>query len=199
MYKKATHSSPVYNYAIGKISSSLKENPENFANVKGLLSTDIMKIDGITTIAYTEDTTRQIGEITDALSTVIIIFFISALILAIAVLYNISNINVIERQKELATLKVLGFMDNEVSRYIYRENIFISVFGIIYGIILGVIVHYGLITFTAIDAVMYGQTIEWHSYILAVLITISFIVLVNIMLHYKIKKVDMVTSLKSVE
>ncbi len=199
LYKQVTHSSPVYNYAIGRISSSLKANPENLSNVKGLLSTDIMKIDGITTIAYTADTTQQIGEITDALSTVIIVFFISALILAIAVLYNISNINIIERQKELATLKVLGFMDNEVSRYIYRENIFISVFGIIYGIILGVIVHYGLITFTAIDAVMYGQTIEWHSYVLAVLITISFIVLVNIMLHYKIKKVNMVTSLKSVE
>ncbi|MBQ2760063.1 MAG: FtsX-like permease family protein [Clostridia bacterium] len=199
LYKKVTRTSPVYNYAIGRISSSLKANEENLANVKGLLSTDIMKIDGITTIAYTADTTQQISEITDALSTVIIVFFVSALILAIAVLYNISNINVIERQKELATLKVLGFMDNEVSRYIYRENIFISVFGIIYGIILGIIVHYGLITFTAIDAVMYGQTIEWHSYILAVLITISFIVLVNIMLHYKIKKVDMVTSLKSVE
>lgn len=199
VYKKATHTAPVYNYAIGKISQSLKANTENLANVKGLLSTDILKIDGITTIAYTDDTTQQISEITDALSTVIIIFFISALILAIAVLYNISNINVIERQKELATLKVLGFMDNEVSRYIYRENIFISVFGIIYGIILGIIVHYGLITFTAIDAVMYGQTIEWHSYVLAILITISFIVLVNIMLHYKIKKVSMVTSLKSVE
>lgn len=199
LYEKTTGNAPTFNYAIGKLSSSLTADKTNLENIKGLLATDIMKLEGITTISYTSDTTAEISEITDALSTVIVVFFVSAMLLAIVVLYNISNINVIERKKELATLKVLGFADIEVSRYIYRENILISSFGIIIGIILGIFIHNALITYTAIDTVMYGQTISWHSYLLAVLITCIFIVIVNFMLHRKVKTVDMVTSLKSVE
>ena len=151
-----------------------------------------MKTSGITAVAFTSDTTESISQITDALSVVIIVFFISALILAFIVLYNLSNINIIERTREIATLKVLGFYDNEVSSYIYRENIFVSVFGIALGVVLGILLHLLLISFTAIDTVMYGQSIAWYSFVAAILITCLIIVSVNLLLHKKLKKVDMV-------
>ena len=149
--------------------------------------------------AQLSDTTDTISRITDALSLVILIFFISALALAFIVLYNLSNINIIERTRELATLKVLGFVDIEIDRYIYRENVIISIFGILAGLFLGVGLHSLLIRFTAIDTVMYGQDIEWHSYLIALGITVLIIISVNLVLHQKLKKVDMVLSLKSVE
>lgn len=199
-YKAVTGSSPQYYYAVGLLSESYKNmNEDELANAKGLLSTDLMKTDGITAVAFTSDTTESISQITDALSIVIVLFFVSALILAFVVLYNLSNINIIERTREIATLKVLGFVDREVSSYIYRENIFVSLFGIVFGILLGIGLHKLLISFTAIDTVMYGQNISWYSYLISIAITTLIIVVVNLLLHKKLKKVDMVLSLKSVE
>ena len=199
-YKAATGKTPEYYYAMGNLSDTYDSvDEETLTNTKGLISTDLMKTEGITAIAFTSDTTESISQITDALSIVIVVFFISALILAFIVLYNLSNINIIERTREIATLKVLGFYDNEVSSYIYRENIFISVFGILLGIILGKLLHILLISFTAIDTVMYGQNIAWYSYIAAIVITGLIILAVNVVLHKKLRKIDMVLSLKSVE
>lgn len=200
VYTSATGEAPQYYYAVGNLSSSHDEmKAEDLANAKGKISTDLMKTDGITAVAFTSDTTEGISQITDALSVVIILFFASALVLAFVVLYNLSNINIIERTREIATLKVLGFVDKEVSSYIYRENIFVSAFGILFGLVFGVVIHFMLISFTAIDAVMYGQNIAWYSFIIAILITAVIIIVVNLILHRKLKKVDMVLSLKSVE
>ena len=200
LYERTTGAPPVYTYAMGMLSDGIRgADEEVLTNAKGLLATDLMKVDGIAAVAYTFDTTTSISRITDALSLVILIFFLSALALAFVVLYNLSNINIIERTRELATLKVLGFVDHEISSYIYRESIFVSVFGILFGLVLGVMLHSVLIRFTAIDAVMYGQDIEWYSYLVAVGITVLIIASVNLVLHQKLKKVDMVLSLKSVE
>lgn len=200
VYTSATGKAPEYQYAVGNLSDTFKSaDKETLTNAKGLITTDLMNTDGITAVAFTSDTTESISQITDALSIVIILFFASALILAFIVLYNLSNINIIERTREIATLKVLGFVDTEVSSYIYRENVFISLFGIAAGIGIGIILHYMLISFTAIDTVMYGQTIPWYSYVIAIIITLLIIVTVNFILHKKLKKVDMVLSLKSVE
>lgn len=199
-YKSVTGQTPEYYYAIGNLSSAFDSvDKETLTNTKGNISTDLMKTDGITAIAFTSDTTESISQITDALSVVILVFFLSALILAFVVLYNLSNINIIERTREIATLKVLGFVDTEVSSYIYRENIFVSLFGMIFGIGLGIVLHRLLISFTAIDTVMYGQSIAWYSFLIAIFITLLIIVAVNLLLHKKLKKIDMVLSLKSVE
>lgn len=200
VYTAATGKAPEYQYAVGNLSSTFDDSDEEtLTNAKGLLSTDLMKKDGITAVAFTSDTTESISQITDALSVVILLFFVSALILAFVVLYNLSNINIIERTREIATLKVLGFVDKEVSSYIYRENIFVSVFGMLFGVGLGIGIHYLLISFTAIDTVMYGQDIAWYSFLIAIAITCIIIIAVNLLLHRKLKKVDMVLSLKSVE
>lgn len=200
VYKAATGTNPEFYYAMGNLSDSVKNSDsETLAANKGYLTTDLMNTEGITAVAFTSDTTESISQITDALSVVIILFFVSALILAFVVLYNLSNINIIERTREIATLKVLGFVDNEVSSYIYRENIFISLFGMLFGTALGIGMHKLLISFTAIDTVMYGQNISWYSFVIALIITSLIIVSVNLILHKKLKKVDMVLSLKSVE
>lgn len=199
-YTQVTGKKPDFYYAVGNLSSSFDNvDSESLTNTKGLITTDLMKTDGIAAVAFTSDTTESISQITDALSLVILLFFVSALILAFIVLYNLSNINIIERTREIATLKVLGFFDGEVSSYIYRENIFVSLFGMALGVFLGVILHYLLISFTAIDTVMYGQNIAWYSFIISIIITCLIIVFVNLLLHRKLKKVDMVLSLKSVE
>ena len=199
-YKTSTGKAPEYLYAIGELSSTYDTaDAQTLSNAKGLISTDLMKVPGITAVAFTSDTTESISQITDALSIVIYVFFASALILAFIVLYNLSNINIIERTREIATLKVLGFFDNEVSSYIYRENIFISIFGMLAGCGFGIFIHRLLISFTAIDTVMYGQNIAWYSFVAAILITCVIILAVNLILHKKLKKIDMVLSLKSVE
>ena len=200
VYRTATGQEPEFDYALGTIGQGFKNtNETDLANLKGQLATDIMRIGGVTTVAYTSDTTEIIGPITDALSLVILLFFVSALVLTVVVLYNLSNINIIERTRELATLKVLGFSEKEVRRYIFRENAIVSVFGIAFGLLLGVALHRLLITFTAIDSVMYGQSISWWSYLIAVGVTVLFIAAVNLSLRGKTAKIDMVESLKSVE
>ena len=199
-YRAVVGEAPSYTYAIGNISPGLKVSRQtDYANLKGMLASDLMKIEGVTTVAYLSDTTESIGEITNALSLVILVFFVSALILAFVVLYNLANINIIERTRELATLKVLGFNDGEINRYILRENVIVSLFGILFGVGLGIGLHKLLITFTAIDTVMYGQDIYWYSYAIAVAITILFIAGVNLLLHRKTAAINMVESLKSVE
>ena len=199
-YRSVVGEAPTYTYAIGNITPSLKVSKgTDLANLKGMLASDLMKIDGITTVAFLSDTTESIGEITNALSLVILVFFVSALILAFVVLYNLANINIIERTRELATLKVLGFNDGEVNRYIMRENIIVSLFGILFGVALGIALHKLLITFTAIDTVMYGQDIYWYSYAISAVITVVFIAGVNLLLRKKTAAINMVESLKSVE
>ena len=200
LYTKTTGEAPVYGYAIATLSDGLKSaaTPDLDA-LKGLLATDFMRQSGVTTVAFTSETTKSIGEITNALSLVIVIFFVSALTLAVVVLYNLANINIIERTRELATLKVLGFNEAEVGRYILRENVTISFFGILFGVGLGIGLHKLLITYTAIDTVMYGQTIRPWAYALAVALTAAIIAVVNLLLRRKTRRIDMVESLKSVE
>lgn len=200
LYGKVIGQAPVYTYAIGTLSDGLKSSGGlDLDALKGLMATDFMRQPGVTTVAFTSETTKSIGEITNALSLVIVIFFVSALTLAVVVLYNLANINIIERTRELATLKVLGFNESEVGHYILRENVTVSFFGILFGIGLGIGLHRLLITYTAIDTVMYGQSIRPWAYVLAVSLTILIIAAVNVILRRKTKRIDMVESLKSVE
>ena len=119
--------------------------------------------------------------------------------LAFVVLYNLNNINITERQRELATLKVLGFYDLEVSEYVLRENILLTIGGILCGAGLGVLLHRYVIVTVEVDAVMFGREIRPVSFLYCAAITGIFSVIVNIFMHRKMKKINMVESLKSVE
>ena len=119
--------------------------------------------------------------------------------LAFIVLYNLNNININERRRELASIKVLGFYDMEVAAYVYRENVYLTLIGAVFGIVLGKILHQFVIVTVEIDSCMFGRVINAPSYIYSMLLTIAFAIFVNFAMFYKLRKIDMVESLKSVE
>ena len=130
---------------------------------------------------------------------VIAVLVISAGMLAFIVLYNLNNINISERKRELATLKVLGFFDGEVSAYVNRENIMLTVIGTAVGLLMGVALHRYVMTTVETDTLMFGRVIQAHSYVFSILLTFAFSIIVNGMQYFKLRKIDMVESLKSVE
>ena len=115
------------------------------------------------------------------------------------VLYNLTNINITERIRELATIKVLGFYDMEVGMYVYRENFVLTVFGILLGQIFGKYLCTFLIRTIEMDIVMFGRDAKTENYLFSVLLSVVFALIVNFFMYFRMKKIDMVQSLKSVE
>lgn len=160
---------------------------------------ELLKYDGVMNVTYTNSIEDQLNTMLQSLDLVIVVLIVSAGLLAFVVLYNLNNINITERRRELATLKVLGFYDTEVSSYVYRENIMLTIFSIVVGIVLGALLHRFVITTVEVDAVMFGRVVKWQSYLYSALFTTAFSLFVNWVMYYKLKKIDMVESLKSVE
>ena len=160
---------------------------------------NVMKCDGTLSISYTTSLKKQVDHMLESLDIVIIVLIISAGMLAFVVLYNLNNINITERKRELATLKVLGFYPNEVTAYVYRENIVLTVLGALFGVALGKILHRFIIVTVEIDTVMFGRNIDMSSFVYSFLLTVAFSMIVNGAMYFKLKKINMVDSLKSVE
>lgn len=160
---------------------------------------ELLKYDGVMNVTYTNSIEDQLNTMLQSLDLVIVVLIVSAGLLAFVVLYNLNNINITERRRELATLKVLGFYDTEVSSYVYRENIMLTIFSIVVGIVLGALLHRFVITTVEVDVVMFGRIVNWQSYLYSALFTTAFSLFVNWVMYYKLKKIDMVESLKSVE
>lgn len=163
------------------------------------LAENLLEPDGITSVTLTKNSSGRFEDMLENLDIVIVFLIVSAGGLAFIVLYNLNNISINERKRELATIKVLGFYDIEVSQYVYRENIMLTIFGILLGSILGMILHKYVILTCEIDMIMFGRTIKGISYVYSTLLTCFFAVFINISMHFKLKKIDMATSLKSVE
>lgn len=159
----------------------------------------IMDSPAVLSISYTASTVEMVDRMLSTLGIVIVVLIVSAGMLAFVVLYNLNNINITERQRELATLKVLGFFDMEVSQYVLRENILLTIAGIIFGSGFGILLHRYIIVTVEVDAVMFGRNIQPISFVYCAVITCIFSVVVNMFMHKKLKKIDMVESLKSVE
>ena len=134
-----------------------------------------------------------------SLNLVIVVLIISAGMLAFIVLYNLNTINITERKRELATIKVLGFYDTEVAAYVYRENVLLTFIGAVAGMILGWVLLQFVIVTVEVDDVMFGRVIDLTSYLYSFLFTLGFSMFVNWVMYFKLKKIDMVESLKSVE
>ncbi|MNP39937.1 FtsX-like permease family protein [compost metagenome] len=135
----------------------------------------------------------------DSMNIVVVVLIVSAAALAFVVLYNLTNINVSERIRELSTIKVLGFYDKEVTMYIYRENLILTFLGIVAGNFAGILLHRFVLRTAEIDIMMFSPTIDWLSYVYASLLTLVFSGIVMISMHYKLKHIDMIEALKSVE
>ncbi len=134
-----------------------------------------------------------------SLNYVVVILIVSAGLLAFVVLYNLSNINISERQKELATIKVLGFYDKEVYTYVTRETVLLTIIGIALGLIGGYFLNYFIIGTCEINMLRFAKVIHPLSYLYAILITVAFTIIVNVITYFALKKIDMISSLKSVE
>ena len=192
-FSSVTGNNLVYNNMFCKISDTIT------ADEKVVMEKTLNDIDGVNGSVYTTVVVDNFNNIINALNLVIIMLFIAAMALAVVVLYNLNNINVNERIRELATLKVLGFYDGEVSAYIYRENVFLTIIGIVVGLFLGIPLNIAVVGIVDIDTLTFKTRLEPTSFILAAVITAIFAVLVNLMMHFKLKKISMVESLKSVE
>ena len=160
---------------------------------------ELMDLNGVTAATRMSSTRDTYQHSMERIDFVVVIVILSAAALAMVVLYNLSNINITERQRELATIKVLGFYDREVSAYVYRENIVLTVFGIALGIAMGHFLHVWLVRSVEIELMMFGRETDPMAYVWAACLTVLFSVLVNLMAHRKMKKIDMVESLKSAE
>lgn len=163
------------------------------------LAEELKEIPGVSNITFTSATRHVFDDTMDSFAYVSLILIISAGALAFVVLYNLSSVNISERRRELATIKVLGFYDKEVYQYINRENTILTLIGILLGLGVGNILTMYIIKTCELDMLMFDPTIAPLSYLYAVLITIAFTLLVNIILYFSLKKIDMIESLKSIE
>ncbi len=163
------------------------------------IGTDLLALDAPQSITYTFTLREEIEDMLSALNLVIIVLIVSAGLLAFVVLYNLNNININERIRELATLKVLGFYDMEVAAYVYRENILLTAVGAAAGCLIGKLMHAFIITTVEVDSTMFGRQIYMQSFLLGILFTVVFSVIVNFVMYFKLKKIDMIESLKSIE
>ena len=159
----------------------------------------LLQMDAVLNITYTGTMAEQIDSMLGAMDIVMIVLIVSAGMLAFVVLYNLNNININERRRELATLKVLGFYDGEVGAYVYRENILLTFLGALLGVLIGKLLHAYVISTVEVDACMFGRNINPDSFVYSILFTIGFSVIVNFVMYFKLKKIDMVESLKSIE
>ena len=182
-----------YNYLFCKVDEAFTTEQ------KAYLEKSVNEIRGVNGSVFTTVVIDNFNNIVNTLNLVILVFIIAAMSLAFVVLYNLNNINVNERIRELATLKVLGFYDGEVSAYIYRENIFLTLIGIALGLVLGIPLNIAVVGVVDIDQLTFNTNLKLASFIIAIVMTIVFAIIVNVLMHFKLKKISMVESLKSVE
>lgn len=192
-YEKVYGEKPDYNSVLFSV-----EDAENAAQMEKI-GQRLLENDGVLSVGYTHDIEKQLDDMLGSLNLVIIVLIISAGMLAFVVLYNLNTVNIAERKRELATLKVLGFYNQEVGAYVYRENIILTFIGALVGVGLGRILHLFIIETVEVDNAMFGRNINLPSYIYSLLLTIVFSMIINGVMYFKLKKIDMVESLKSIE
>lgn len=158
---------------------------------------DTMKKDGVEYVLATETIKDNFSDSVKNIDYIVLVLIFSAGALSMIVLYNLTNINICERKKELATIKVLGFYDKEVSSYIFREINILTIIGIVVGIPMGIALNTFVIKTAEVGGMMFGREIYFSSYVISIIITILFTVVVNLIMRRSIKKIDMVESMKA--
>ncbi len=194
LYSQIFQNPVAYNYMYAKYADGIRGTDKVEA-----VATELMKFNDINAVVDAEQTINTFDELFDCLNLVIAIFIISAALLAFIVLYTLTSININERRREIATLKVLGFYDRESTSYVGRENYIITALAILVGLILGVYLHKVVVAQAEVNVVMFGRIIEPMSFVFAVGMTLLFAIIVNVVMHFYIKRIDMVESLKSID
>ena len=163
------------------------------------ISAELLGMDDVASLNFTEDNLTQVLNMLQSIDSVVVLIIVCAACLAFVVLYNLSSINVAERVKEIATIKVLGFYDREVNAYVNRESIILTLIGILFGLFAGIVLHHFIVVTVEVDAVMFGRQIAPLSFLYAVLLTLLFSAIVNLVMQRTLKKVSMVESMKAPE
>ena len=192
LYEQTFGQTPEWNKIEAFIPGLNSDNSDDY-------STELLQLDAVSGTSTTDYVRSKFEEVLDSLNIVTLILMAAAGMLAFIVLYNLNNINITERRRELATIKVLGFYDLEVAEYVYRENVMLTAIGALFGAVLGKYLHAFIITSVETDVIMFIRHADFSSYIYAVVITFGFAVFVNWLMYFRLRKIDMVESLKSVE
>jgi len=193
LYEELYEEEPLRNNVLIKADESL-----TLSDVEKI-GEEILKYDNILNVQYTESLVESLDGMLVALDQVMVFIILFAGLLSFIVLYNLNNINITERRRELATLKVLGFYNGEVAMYVYRENILLTLLGTLVGCVVGKFLHHFTIVTVEVDMAMFGRDVSLQSYLICAAYTIGFSIIVNIFMYFKLKMINMVESLKSVE
>lgn len=181
-----------YNAVLSKLTDDSQE-------ARDAISTVLLDMDNVASLTFTEDSVAQVLNMLNSIDAVVVLIIVCAACLAFVVLYNLSNINIAERVKEIATIKVLGFYDREVYAYVNRESVALTLIGTLFGIFGGIALHRFIIVTVEVDAVMFGRDIQPLSFVYAIALTLLFSTLVNLVMNRVLKKISMVESMKAPE
>jgi putative ABC transport system permease protein len=174
-------------------------NRSREAGFETALGNQIMALDNVTGITFYSSLQANFADMISSISIIVVVLVISAAALAAVVLYNLSNVNISERVREIATIKVLGFTDREVDRYVNRESIIMTIIGAGAGLLVGIYLHDLIMNLAEMDEVMFGRTINPISFVIAFFMTTAFSLIINGIMHFHLRGIQMVESLKAVE
>lgn len=192
-YQKVFGEKPKYQSDLLLFNDTLNQQEEN------KISEKLLTLPHVVNVTFLSETSSAMSDTIDSLNVVVWVLIISAALLAFIVLYNLTNINISERIRELSTIKVLGFYNKEVTMYIYRENNILTALGILLGGVVGKLLHRFVLSTAEVDMMMFSPTIHLGSYVYAAILTIFFSLVVMYVMHRKLVKVDMIEALKSNE
>ncbi len=192
---KNTYNNLFNNYKINSVLISLKDKDKNSKEFDKKYISNGYAL----TIVDNDDMKNSMNDMLGSIDSIVAILIIAAASLAFVVLYNLSNINISERKREIATLKVLGFYPSEVDKYINRETVLLTILGIVIGLLFGSYLSHFIISTCEPDYIMFDRHVYTLSYFYSLFITVIFTIIVTIVTHFNLKKINMVTSLKNVE
>ncbi|MCI6770949.1 MAG: ABC transporter permease [Oscillospiraceae bacterium] len=193
VYASLFGSNPRYNYIMANFATNISDQQ------KAELSARLIDNYEISSVAFSTDVQTMFENVLNSLNFISLIMMICAALLAFIVLYNLSTINIHERIKEIATIKVLGFTKAETSAYIFRENLMLTVIGTFIGLFTGIGLHRMVIAVSEVDVIMFGRSIGVMGFILSAVLSVGFSLIVNLVLKRTLNRVNMVESLKSIE
>ena len=191
-YADAFGQEPEWNNILSQLSDDSQQ-------ARDAISTELLAMDEVASLTFTEDMMTQVLNMLNSINAVVVMIVVCAAVLALVVLYNLTNINVAERVKEIATIKVLGFYDREVSAYVMRETVALTIIGALFGLAGGIALHRFVIYTVEVDAVMFGRTIDPSSFVYSLALTMLFSLIVNLLMGCKLKHISMVESMKAPE
>ena len=163
------------------------------------MATKLLAMDEVSAVSQNATLVKNVNSVVASLNGAMTILIIISILLAVVILYNLTNINVAERIRELSTIKVLGFYDEEVTMYIYRETIVLSLIGIVVGLVGGQYLHQIIMNMIGSDAIKFGTEVGVEIYIIPVVVVVGILLLLGFLVNHILKTVDMLEALKSVD